>query len=349
MPNTNNTLPSSGTNDSTVGTTDWSTISAIWSSNTNDKAESHSIEQPGSGEYFKDYSVKLVKGGTITGDNKASSTKYPRLSANITRGNSTDMWGVTLTPSDVNSSNFGVVISSRGYDSGDNTKGAITKYIKLTGFGFSIPTGASILGIEFTTSIRTYGGYDGLAVAWIYNAYLKVYYSDVGSPNLATITLTSTPTTATFINSASVSPVAVTWSTSNPITTYIQEETASVSSESVVFSTPSVTSTYEYQYNATPISVGVNFGISTLTTTHESVWSKNVSPIKSIFRFPQVTTNNYGVWDNIIRENTSWNNSGSQNTSYNNYIKNETTHLTRDNNTTGWMDKSKTSTSWKEL
>jgi hypothetical protein len=59
-----------------------------------------------------DNSVKLVKGGTISGTDKASSTPWPNTDTYTTYGSSSDLWGLSLTPSDINDTNFGVAISS---------------------------------------------------------------------------------------------------------------------------------------------------------------------------------------------------------------------------------------------
>ena len=58
-----------------------------------------------------DYDVKLVKGGSIVGTNKAFGTDWGTSDAVVLHGGTSDMWGTTLTPADVNAANFGVVIS----------------------------------------------------------------------------------------------------------------------------------------------------------------------------------------------------------------------------------------------
>lgn len=59
-----------------------------------------------------DNSVRLVKAGTISGNDKASATLWPTADAIATYGSSTDLWGLTLTPTDVNQSSFGFVIDA---------------------------------------------------------------------------------------------------------------------------------------------------------------------------------------------------------------------------------------------
>lgn len=59
-----------------------------------------------------DSSVRLVKGGVISGNDKASASLWSTSDAVATYGSSTDLWGLTLTPADVNSSSFGFVINA---------------------------------------------------------------------------------------------------------------------------------------------------------------------------------------------------------------------------------------------
>lgn len=60
----------------------------------------------------QDSSVRLVKGGAISGNDKASGSLWPTSDAVATYGSATDLWGLTLTPTDINSSGFGVVINA---------------------------------------------------------------------------------------------------------------------------------------------------------------------------------------------------------------------------------------------
>ena len=71
-----------------------------------------------SGIDIRDYVVRLVKGGSITGDNKAATgTTWPTGGiAEATYGGASALWGTTWAYSDVNSSNFGVVLSATNDD-----------------------------------------------------------------------------------------------------------------------------------------------------------------------------------------------------------------------------------------
>jgi len=61
-----------------------------------------------------DNSIRLIKGGSMVGtDHAATGVAWPTSLGTATYGSSSDLWGTTLTPADVNASNFGVAISTR--------------------------------------------------------------------------------------------------------------------------------------------------------------------------------------------------------------------------------------------
>ena len=63
--------------------------------------------------YASDNIVKLVKGGSVVGTSKASAgTKWPTSDGTVTYGATSDLWGTTWTDSEINASNFGVVLSA---------------------------------------------------------------------------------------------------------------------------------------------------------------------------------------------------------------------------------------------
>lgn len=64
------------------------------------------------GAQVKDYRVRLVKGGSIIGDNKASASGWTGTLTTATYGSSSDLWGTTWTPTDINSGNFGFAFSA---------------------------------------------------------------------------------------------------------------------------------------------------------------------------------------------------------------------------------------------
>ena len=61
-----------------------------------------------------DNGAYIVKGGTISGEDKSKATNWSDTEETRVYGGSTDMWNVSLVPSDVNSSTFGFVISVGG-------------------------------------------------------------------------------------------------------------------------------------------------------------------------------------------------------------------------------------------
>lgn len=60
-----------------------------------------------------DNSVRLIKGGVITGNNYAATTSaWPTVDAYQVYGSSTDLWGTTWTDAQINATNFGAVLSA---------------------------------------------------------------------------------------------------------------------------------------------------------------------------------------------------------------------------------------------
>ncbi|WP_315814372.1 T9SS type A sorting domain-containing protein [Paraflavitalea speifideaquila] len=64
------------------------------------------------GGAVKDNVIKLIKNGSITGTNNASSTAWSIFDEYITYGSPTDNWGLSWTPGDINAGNFGVAIAA---------------------------------------------------------------------------------------------------------------------------------------------------------------------------------------------------------------------------------------------
>lgn len=61
---------------------------------------------------IRDASVRIVKNGSITGTDHASPSNWGGSDAHATYGSSTDIWGVSWTPADINAGNFGVAIAA---------------------------------------------------------------------------------------------------------------------------------------------------------------------------------------------------------------------------------------------
>lgn len=77
-----------------------------------------SVERKASGNlalsFAVDHTIKLYKGGTLLGDNKAyTTTKWPTADESVSYGGAADLFGITLTAADVNATDFGVGLKLR--------------------------------------------------------------------------------------------------------------------------------------------------------------------------------------------------------------------------------------------
>ncbi|MFC6877766.1 beta strand repeat-containing protein, partial [Flavobacterium myungsuense] len=62
---------------------------------------------------FRDNEVRLVKAGTVVGDNNANAGQdWPQTAQDFTYGSVNDLWGTTWTAADINNANFGVALSA---------------------------------------------------------------------------------------------------------------------------------------------------------------------------------------------------------------------------------------------
>jgi hypothetical protein len=61
----------------------------------------------------RDHAVRIVKNSVIGATDKALAANWPTTEAYQSYGSSTDLWGETWTPADINNANFGFVISAR--------------------------------------------------------------------------------------------------------------------------------------------------------------------------------------------------------------------------------------------
>lgn len=103
----------------------------------------------------KDQTVQLIKGGTQQGNNKASATAYTTSDVQVTYGGATDLWGLTLTYSDINASNFGVAFRANNNASGSATVSVDVINIKVyysAGDATASPTGNAGTGSAGTLS-----------------------------------------------------------------------------------------------------------------------------------------------------------------------------------------------------
>jgi len=79
--------------------------------------------------------VKLIKGGSATGNNKSTFAFLTTTPTTVSYGGSTDLWGATLAPSDVNASNFGAFVTYGYGPSGDQVS---VDFMRITVF-YTVP------------------------------------------------------------------------------------------------------------------------------------------------------------------------------------------------------------------
>src|SRR2546423_1043610 len=115
------------------------------------------IERSDANAKTGDYSIKLVKNGTIGGGDKATGLTYPVTDAYQSYGGSNDMWGNSFTPADINSSSFGVAVAAKRNFAGilgGQTLGKID-HIRITVYYnfFTLPV--TIIDFSFVKKIRS--------------------------------------------------------------------------------------------------------------------------------------------------------------------------------------------------
>ncbi len=88
--------------------------------------------------YIRDYSVRLVKNGTLVGDNKAlTSTNWSTSDTTVSYGGSNNLWGTTWSVGDINDSDFGLALSVGR--SGSSNETARVDYMSLVVY-YTLPT-----------------------------------------------------------------------------------------------------------------------------------------------------------------------------------------------------------------
>lgn len=128
--------PGTMADDATVGTATWGTTD---NAKVSDNTYSTVALFCGS-SVVSENSIKIVKGGSITGTEKSTAAALTTSDAYVSYGGASDLWGTTWTPDDINASTFGVVFSTK-------QSGVISHYLEATNFNFAIPAGATIDGI----------------------------------------------------------------------------------------------------------------------------------------------------------------------------------------------------------
>lgn len=78
---------------------------------------------------ISDFNIRLVKADTIGATNRANNTQFNNAFNPYTWGSSSDLWGDTWTPSDINNANFGCAFSAQSLSGTDDLS---VDYISMT-------------------------------------------------------------------------------------------------------------------------------------------------------------------------------------------------------------------------
>jgi hypothetical protein len=130
--------PSNSVNDPTVGAADWA--SPLNSTTEDGVVTSAAAGCKGGG--IVDYNISIIKNGVLGGTGLKNTSGWSTLSYSV-YGNSTYLWGLNWTSTDINNASFGVAISATGV-----VIPTVTHYLEDTNFNFNIPAGATINGIK---------------------------------------------------------------------------------------------------------------------------------------------------------------------------------------------------------
>lgn len=168
--------PSTVVSDDLPGGEAWSNPSNATSSDNSYAVVTFDIDQPSDGVVY------IVKDGVLVeGEELYLESLVPSTDTYKTVGDSDELWGETWSASDINDSGFGTAYAA-------DTTLQFSEFLKATNFGFDIPTGATIDGIEVRVE-RKYtqeGGSDDPpsppthVLVNVDHIQIKVYYTESG-------------------------------------------------------------------------------------------------------------------------------------------------------------------------
>lgn len=99
---------------------------------------------------IRDLDILLLKGGTPSGNDKATSSNWPSSDATATYGASGDLWGTTWTPADVNAANFGLRIKVQNVSGSSKT--AYVDWVEMTVYYDNPPGSIGTSGTPVTSA-----------------------------------------------------------------------------------------------------------------------------------------------------------------------------------------------------
>lgn len=86
----------------------------------------------------RDNSMRLVKGGTVTGADRATATIYTTTDTYETHGSANDLWGTTWTPAEINQTNFGAALSVRKQGTSGGNRDVYVDHMQIS-VDYSLP------------------------------------------------------------------------------------------------------------------------------------------------------------------------------------------------------------------
>ncbi len=102
-----------------------------------------------------DYSVRIVKTGSITGEEKAQRTPYPSIDKYIVYGGSADLWGETWDYKFIDDNQFGVVIAAQRNTDDDITTDGRVNNIRITVYYTFITLPVTLTSFTATLQSKT--------------------------------------------------------------------------------------------------------------------------------------------------------------------------------------------------
>jgi len=162
------------------------------------------------GNSIDDRNLRLVKNGTVLGNNYASNNDWPTSMAVANYGGPSDLWGTTWTPAEINNINFGVALSVENESGSGRT--AFVDYIQITVY-YTLPI--TITNFSPTSTCTDSGDLitiNGTNLSGVTNVYFN------GTSASFTI-INSTQITATVPSGATSGTISVTSPSGNATST----------------------------------------------------------------------------------------------------------------------------------
>jgi hypothetical protein len=171
---------------------------------------------------LQDSSVKLIKGGTVQGTSNHTATLWPIARTSEDHGGENNLWGLSLSPSDVNASDFGVAFAATNTDSvaRNATVDAVLITVFYTTPGLSPVRSSEVTGYltgDVSTSNESYVNVTGMSFAMGANEtwQFEFWLSTSSSSSSGIKTGINGPSGATTMNVLLSSTTGVTASNAN--------------------------------------------------------------------------------------------------------------------------------------